>query len=468
MGFIKVYTREVNGKKYPEELAYSIHFAFSHDEKEYVPLNRNYGILYAKATVRNDNSLIVKELQDPAIFYFNGKFGITARQLDKGAIPDPTAEGKLLYWTSNDLINFDYHGLMEINKIDGCPEIWSDTLKVDEDISRRMFSAWSPFPCGETRKESCYNFPLALGHADPVIFSWQGKWYYIFTNDNNGNIGFRVRRAKRVPELFVPDVEEYIILDYDEKRGLIQTFWAPEFHLIGGRLYLLFAVSGSKWGPQCHMMRLKKNGEIILSDDWEDPIRVEKKDGQVLAADSITLDMTYVKAADRSYLAWSQRWNIGNPEDSGSMIYIAEIDPDRPWRLISDPVLLSRPEYGWENQSSTINNEGPYPLYHDDMIYLSYSAGDARGFSYSIGFLSIKRDSNLIDPKAWKKAPSPVLSSYSLHDQYGPGHNSFFMDDEERPWIAYHAELYPDKALACTAIRRVYYDDEGRPRLDFH
>jgi GH43 family beta-xylosidase len=467
MGYVKVCTRDAAGKQYPEELAYSVHFAFSRDAKAFEPLNRNYGILFAKAAVRADNTLAVKMLGEPAIFFQNGKFHIVARQLDKGAVPDTAARGKLLYWTSADLVDFAEHGLAAVNRIEGYPGKNSDTVEVDDEALRRIIAAWSPYPSGETEKESGFAFPLAKGTADPVVFHWRAHWYFISTNDNNGNIGFLVRRAGSVSDLFATGAEEHRILDLDAKRGLIQTFWAPEFHVIGGRLYLLFAVSGDAWGPQCRMMRLKENGEIIRADDWEDPVTVVRKDGGVLGAGGITLDMTHLRAAGRLYLVWSQRWGIGTPLDSGSMLFIAEADPGNPWRLASDPVLLSRPLYGWENQSGTINNEGPFPLYRGDTIHLSYSGGDARGFAYSIGFLRVKRNADLLDPAAWKKSPSPALTSFCLKGQYGPGHNSFFEDERGRTWIAYHAELYPDKGPACAAIRRVYFDEEGRPRLDF-
>lgn len=55
------------------------------------------------------------------------------------------------------------------------------------------------------------------------------------------------------------------------------------------------------------------------------------------------------------------------------MLYLAEIDDTAPWKLKSDPVLLSRPLYGWENMEGTINNEGPYTFISDDTVYLAYS-----------------------------------------------------------------------------------------------
>jgi GH43 family beta-xylosidase len=467
MPILKVFTREPEGVEYPEEVAGSIHFAYRLEDGSYEALNRGYGVLFAEAIVRPDNCLAVKSLADPSIFPSPGGFGLTARRIDPGGAPDPAGEGKLLHWTSADLKRFVFHGLREPESIPGLPGAARAEIEVDDLLMEGLIEAWTPYPCGEPAEACDLGFPLAEGRADPVIFRWRGAWHFIATNDDNGNIGFRVRRASTVRGLFAPEAEEGLILDRDPARGFIQTFWAPEFHEIGGRLYLLFAVSGEAWGPQCWMMRLGEGGDLIDPESWEEPLRVQRMDGGPLGTEAITLDMTYIKAGGSSYLAWSQRRGINSPRDSGSMIYIARADDARPWRLAGEPVLLSRPLYGWENQSGTINNEGPYALYRDGMVRLSYSAGDARGYAYSIGFLSAREDADLLDPRSWEKAPSPALSSLSLSGQYGPGHNSFFEDDEGRTWIAYHAEKYRDRSSACVAVRRVFFDRSGRPRLDF-
>ena len=246
--------------------------------------------------------------------------------------------------------------------------------------------------CG-TVVSNTYSFPLAKGYADPDILFWDGKYYFIATNDNTNDVGLYVREADTVAGLFEERVKEYLILEKDEKRDLIQTFWAPEFHVIGGELYILFAVSGKKWGPMSHMMRLKKKGNILDPDSWEDPVRVQKKDGSFLTTGEaeITLDMTFFEADGICYLAWSYRIWTGTPHDSGSMIYIATIDPVEPWQLTSNPVLLSRPQYGWENNEHTINNEGPYAFVTNDRVYLTYSGGAAGGYTYVLGLLSAKK-----------------------------------------------------------------------------
>jgi GH43 family beta-xylosidase len=309
-----------------------------------------------------------------------------------------------------------------------------------------------------------YPFPLAVGYADPVVFPWQGRYYYIATNDNKQQIGFYAREADSVDGLFTPGVRESILLDYNEEKGFIQTFWAPEFHVIGGELYLLFAVGGKAWGPQSHMMKLRTGGSVINPSDWEEPIRVVKRDGEFLTVQGITLDMTYFHANGKDYLVWSYR--MMKPNDSGSMLCIAAIDPQTPWQLTSEPVLLSRPLYGWENNDGTINNEGPFPLLVGDTIYLAYSGGAAGGYTYAVGFLSAHVKADLLNPSSWHKQTAPAMSNSTFAEEFGPGHNSFFVDRNGDVMNVYHAQQGMERSARCTAIRRVHFGKDGAPRLD--
>ena len=310
-----------------------------------------------------------------------------------------------------------------------------------------------------------FKFPLAKGYGDPVIFPWEGKWYFISTNDNLNDIGIYVREADEVEGLFADGVEQHLILPFDPERGFEQTFWAPEFHVIGGELYILFAVSGHVWGPQCHMMKKKKGASIIDADSWEDPIRVCRMDGSYLAEKegSITLDMTYIKAESGSYVIWSYREKMGTEYDTGSMLYIASIDEKEPWKLTSEPVLLTRPLYGWENVSGTINNEGPYAFLKDGKVYVTYSGGAANGYTYVLGLFTADEDKNLLDMSNWTKSKTSVLNFYSVKGEYGPGHNSFFTNEDGEMMIAYHGETELHSNLRCDGIRRVHFRANGTP-----
>ena len=321
------------------------------------------------------------------------------------------------------------------------------------------------FVPGRIRQQH-YPFPLIQGYGDPVLFRWDNKWYYISTNDNTGQIGIYVREADTVPALFAPDAKEHLILGVDEEKDFIQTFWAPEFHVIGGELYILLALGGKVWAPQCHVMKFKKNGKITDPGSWETPRRVLTKDGTLLGDGAISLDMTFIRGKKAAYMAWSYRENLGTELDSGSMVCIAEVDEQEPWKLKSDPVVLTRPLYGWENVENTINNEGPYAFEKDGTIYLTYSGGSADRYSYALGLLTASVDADLADVHSWKKSPTPVLSFYSVDGEYGAGHNSFFTDEEGNLMIVYHGETEIDSTLRCPGIRRVHFDVQGRPVFD--
>lgn len=516
-GYIKVYTRKPDQDCYPEGLAYGIHMAVSREGREFQPLHKNYGILFAEAEIREDDTICPKGVKEPRIFPLKeGGYGIAAVRVEENGEPDESAQGKLLLWRTEDFISFEQMGLVPIEEEGEGPV--SDCMEIREEILAQAEGYWNPvYHTGVTVPEQAkvssarelegikaravysdgssalkkvvwemekidfsvpgsyevpgrvadksYPFPLAEGYGDPVIFRWEGKWYYISTNDNVDDIGLYVREADTVKGLFAEGIREHLILARDEERELIQTFWAPEFHVIGGELYLLFAVSGHVWGPQCHFMRLKKGQPITRPESWEDPVRVCRMDGSYLSEDGITLDMTYLKTARKSYLVWSYRRHIGTPADTGSMLYIAEADEREPWKLASEPVLLSRPLFGWENVAGTINNEGPYAFVKNGKVYLTYSGGSANSYTYVLGLLTAKESDDLLDVSVWEKRCTPVLSFYSVEGECGPGHNSFFEDEDGDLMIAYHGETALDRTLRCDGIRRVHFRRDGFPEF---
>jgi GH43 family beta-xylosidase len=537
---IAVYTRMADPNSYTSYLGNSIHLAISSDGVHYQALNQNYGILFAKATISEEDTIQAKGVKNPFIFITGkGEYGITASRINIDGTKDEDSVGKVLLWTSKDLIHFSEEKLLEskdlkeilpislndektlwTNLTDICGAVPGNAIKLMDESIDDLLLQWVPLEnisvqvpdtltvsCREEVEKVCalavysdgssvskkvlwntdtidfsktgtyeiegrvtqnnYEFPLAVGYADPDVFKWEGSFYFIATNDNTDNKGFYVRKAASAKELFASDIEQHLILDVDPDRHLIQTFWAPEFHVINEELYILFAVGAKEWGPQAHIMKLKKGGDVLKADDWEDPIRVVKRDGTNLAnGDSITLDMTYFTVDNIAYLAWSYRIYTMSPKDTGSMIFIATIDPKKPWILTSEPILLSRPLFGWENNNGTINNEGPYALITDENVYITFSGGAAGGYSYVLGLLTAKRGTDLLKTKNWFKSSAPVLSHYSLEGVYGPGHNAFFQDNDGNTMIAYHAQEKLTGSKRCTGIHRVHFDRKQIPRFD--
>ena len=529
-----VYTRKPDPNSYPDGLARSIHFAVSLEGHHYHVLHNNYGILFAEATISENDTIQPKGVRNPVIFPLpEGGFGIAAERVNENGSIDETCCGKSLLWKTYDFIDFESVGLVEESSLEerekepliretvviGGETVCGCSIEIDLNLCHRIIQKWCPIHHVDTylpqsiaikslqdlemlhavaiysdgsnavkrvdwQKEQVdlsrpgiyqvngtlcqreYPFPLARGYGDPVIFPWEGKWYFLGTNDNLNDIGIYVREADTVEGLFAEGTKEHLILDVDEERDFIQTFWAPEFHIIGGQPYILLAIGGKVWGPQCYLMKLKSGGSIVDANGWETPVKVLRKDGSPLASDGITLDMTYLLAGGQSYMVWSYRRHIGTPQDTGSMLYIAEVDETKPWQLTGDPVLLSRPLYGWENVSGTINNEGPHAFVHNGKVYLAYSGGDARGYLYALGLMTAEETKDLTDENVWKKSSAPILSFYSMKGVYGPGHNSFFVDNDGNLMIAYHGETALESRLCCDGIHRVHFDINGEPRFD--
>ena len=536
--YLMLYTREAaaNEDSYPDGLARSIHMAISTDGVNFTPLFSNYGILFAKAEVTAENTLVPKCVKNPWVFEREEGYGIAAIRVNEDGSAEDESRGKALLWTTSDFITFEEYGLVDLTDIPTrCSEeskcecerynlacedaAISCVIAIDAALADRVVlhyckltnvavqlpecitvksaeelakvQARAVYSDGSTAQKlvkwDCssidftkpgiytvsgevqtpeYPFPLANGYGDPVILPWEGKYYFIATNDNTNDVGLYVREAETVEGLFAEGIEQHIILDYDEERNFVQTFWAPEFHVIGGELYILFAVGGKQWSPQCHLMKFKKGGSIISPESWEEPIRVVRQDGSFLGTKGITLDMTYIKSGEDSYMVWSYREHCMAPGDTGSMLYIASVDEKEPWKLTSEPVLLTRPLYGWENVSNTINNEGPYAFVTEDTVYLAYSGGSANKFTYAVGMLTAKVGNDLLDLDNWEKAKQPVLSFYSIDGLYGPGHNSFFTDAQGNLMIAYHGETAIDKTLRCDGMHRVHFNIEGKPVFD--
>lgn len=460
MSKLTVYTREPDPEAYPFGLSSAVHFSVEIEGKT-IALNNDYGILFARGEISDKNTIIPLGIEGPVIFSDeDGSIVVAGKRIHEPEKPYAADKGRMWAWKTRDLAHFETLGVVGSDWIEGHNP--GSIIEINEELAQNAVNFWNPPVITDDPTVTKYRFPLAKGYGDPVIFHWKGKWYFISTSDNTHDVGIYVREADSVPELFVPGVTEHLILPYDEERALIQTFWAPEFHVIGGELYILFAVSGKQWGPQCHLMKLKENGTITDPESWENPVRVLRKDGSSLAGEAITLDMTYFKAGRGSYVAWSYREHIGRPEDTGSMIYIASIDENEPWKLTSDPVLLSRPLFGWENLEGTINNEAPYTFIRNGKVYLTYSGGSANSYTYAVGLFTADQDADLLDINSWTKSISPILTFYSV-EEYGPGHNSFFRDENDNLMIAYHGEMDIHEHLRCDMIRSVRFKDDGTP-----
>lgn len=315
--------------------------------------------------------------------------------------------------------------------------------------------------------------------ADPYITRGEDGYYYFTASypmcgaaDPEGYDRIILRRSKTLAGLRT--AEEKTVWDESGSDISYRFIWAPELHYIGGKWYLFYAASGSSdnvWDIDCHALMCK--GKDPYQDDWEEKGKFQAADGDTESFTGFSLDMTYFECNGKSLVIWAQKIGMGT-----SNLYMAEVDPAKPWKTTTPAMLLTKPEYDWECVTFAVN-EGPSVLIHDGKVIVAYSAS-ATGPEYCIGYMYADEKADLMDIASWTKQETPALTSGDLIDEYGPGHNSFTKDENGNDIFVYHSrskECYEGKCgyggedplydpCRSARIRTVKWGDNGLPILN--
>lgn len=296
-----------------------------------------------------------------------------------------------------------------------------------------------------------YPNPFIAERADPYITRGSDGYYYFtasypaFHDELHGYDRIILRRSNTVEGL--RDAEEKAIWLAHKDGIMARHIWAPEIHEIGGSWYVFFAAGNSddKWCIRPYVLMCEGNDP--MNDSWTEKGKLQPHKDDKVSFNSFSLDMTYFEHKGKHYVIWAEI--IG-----ASSLFMAEIDPSCPWKLISLPILLSKPEYAWEKVRFSVN-EGPSVLKGEDKIFVFFSASGT-GAEYCMGYLWADNGADLMNPGSWSKTAAPVLSTKDLNGEAGPGHNSFVYDEEGTLLLVYHArpESHLDKACGT-------YDDES-------
>ena len=476
-----IYTREPNKELYYDpRLAYSMHLAYIEDGKA-IAFNHNSGVFFAKATENEDGSLNPKSLIKPCVIELENKeYGIIATRIEGDGAEDDEAKGKLLFATTKDFIHYKEHELTkaymdiyekillkadadkeqyDLSQIEGI--VFSQIIDIPDEIMNYIKQKLCSLKVEKSDRPAFKN-PFAIDRADPDVYLYNGKYYYIATNDADGNHTLYVREADCLED--IPSAEEHLILDSDTYPDIKGLLWAPEFHEVNGKLYIFHAATREEFfAEESRLMELREGGNPTVAKDWSKPRRIVRMDGSDLCEEGkeISLDMTCFEWENEYYVIWSQRQFL--PKDLGAWLYIAKLNPQKPWMLASDPVVLSKPDYGWGN-NHTFVEEGPFALLRGDILYVTFSAA-AVDESYVVSYLSIEKGKELLIPGNWYKNNYPILTSRSVLGEYGTGHNAYVIDPEGRVWNTYHAR-FGATAPRSSAIRQVFFDVDGAPVLD--
>jgi GH43 family beta-xylosidase len=271
--------------------------------------------------------------------------------------------------------------------------------------------------------------PLVHQRADAQVSRTPDGWYYM-TGSVPEFDRLALRRARTIAGLAT--APERVLWRHLPSGPLSGFVWAPELHRVAGRWTLYFAAGPSGGGEDVFHIRtyaLQCDGDDPMTGAWHLLGQFQ------MAWDSFNLDSTSFVHRGTRYFAWAQR----QPGiDTNSNLYLAPMSG--PLGLAAKPARLSMPTLPWETRGFKVN-EAPAILARNGHLFMTYSASatDAR---YCLGMLSVRDDADIMNPAAWTKAPEPVFVSSPRHKVWGPGHNSFTVDEHGRDMLVYHARDY--------------------------
>jgi GH43 family beta-xylosidase len=326
-------------------------------------------------------------------------------------------------------------------------------------LSRRLFLG------GATALAACPTFartpahdaaganPLVRQRADAQIFRHDGHYYMTASVPEYDRL--IIRRAPTLAGLST--AEEAVVWRRPASGRMAGYIWAPELHLIDGRWHMYFAAGDSddKFRIRTYVMRC--SGSDPLEAKWELLGKLETP------WDTFTLDSTVFEHRGVRYISWAQH----EPGiENNTNVYLAPLAT--PTTLARAPARLTVPTLDWEIQGFKVN-EGPAFLARNGRLFMTYSASatDAR---YCLGLLTAADDADIMNPDAWIKSQRPVFVSSAATSVYGPGHNSFTVDEQGHDVLVYHGRDYEQIAgdplfdpNRHTRIQRLYFRPDGSP-----
>ncbi|WP_225206481.1 glycoside hydrolase family 43 protein [Novosphingobium huizhouense] len=299
--------------------------------------------------------------------------------------------------------------------------------------------------------------PLVRQRADAQVFRHDDGFYYL-TGSVPEYDRLVLRRSKTIAGLATAD--ERVLWRHQASGPMSGFIWAPELHLIDGRWIMYFAAGPSGGGEDVFRIRtfaVVCDGPDPMAGNWTVL-------GQFQAPwDSFCLDSTSFLHRGTRYFAWAQR----EPGiETNSNLYIAPLAS--PLTLARAATRLSIPTLDWEVRGFKVN-EAPAVLARNGRLFMTYSASatDAR---YCLGLLAAPDDADIMDPRVWQKSQQPVFVTSPETGVFGPGHNSFTVDEQGRDILVYHGRDYehidgdplfdPNRH---TRVQRLYYKPDGTP-----
>jgi GH43 family beta-xylosidase len=302
-------------------------------------------------------------------------------------------------------------------------------------------------------KEAKITNPLVLQRADPQILRHGDHFYFTGSVPEYDRIV--LRRAKTVAGL--KDAPETVLWHRPASGKMAGYIWAPEIHHFDGAWHVYFAAGNGDDKFHIRTYVLQGRGDNPLTAEWSLLGQFETP------WDTFTLDSTIFAHKGVRYICWAQR----EPGiETNSNLYLAPLRT--PTTLAAAPARLTVPTLDWEVQGFKVA-EGPALLARNGKLFLTYSASatDAR---YCMGMLTADEDADIMDPASWSKSPKPVFETSEANQVFGPGHNSFVVDEKGRDLLVYHGRDYREikgdplfDPNRHARVQPIHYRKDGTP-----
>jgi GH43 family beta-xylosidase len=271
--------------------------------------------------------------------------------------------------------------------------------------------------------------PVVKNRADAQVFRHTDGWYYL-TGSVPEYDRLVLRRSKTLAGLTT--ASEKVLWRHEASGPMSGFIWAPELHLIDNRWIMYFAAGPSGGGEDVFRIRTY----AVVCDGPDPMIGKWSVLGKLQTQfDGFNLDSTSFVHKGVRYLVWAER----EPGvDTNSNLYIAPLAT--PLTFAAKQTRLTVPTLPWEIQGFKVA-EAAAVLHRNGRLFMTYSASatDAR---YCMGMLTAREDADLMDPASWTKSQEPVFKTSPEHKIYGPGHNSFTVDEAGRDVLVFHARDY--------------------------
>lgn len=277
---------------------------------------------------------------------------------------------------------------------------------------------------------SHYDNPIVLKRADPWLHREDNNGCYYFTGTVPEFDRIELRYACTINGL--KEAAPVTIWRKKNHGPMSSNIWAPELHRIDSTWYIYFAAS--------EIAEPFKIRIYVLSNTNEDPRQgAWREEGQLHTGwDTFSLDATTFEHAGKRYLIWAQQ---NAAQTYNSALWLAEMRS--PTEIRPPIVKLSEPSLPWEIQGYKVN-EGPAVIKKGNRLFVFYSAS-ATDHQYAMGLLHVDTRNDILDAENWHKSQDPILTTDENLSRYGPGHNSFVMnEDNSQLLMVYHSRTYRD------------------------